>query len=289
MEGSRLPPTSTSTSNATATNNKENPGDPSSTWHRPTNSLPHLPSSASQVSSPPPHFRKHSLNLFPTLSSASSPPPPDDPIPEIETYVVHVPRDQVYWTPPPENARIVERRLNSDPGKKKKRICSKRLMWLFIAVIVIGFIICAIALIVRFVFKPEPPVFDVKKLANSRHFEIMLTSKNPTSNMWVTYKGLVSLTYKNKNLCQGNFPELSQAVYGFDTVNLTLDGYKNAAALPPEAISLVLTMDLNAGYGTGLVKRNKKVAVTCDVMVKGLLDAKEVEIVSESCESEFTI
>lgn len=95
--------------------------------------------------------------------------------------------------------------------------------------------------------------------------------------------------YKNKNLGQGNFPELSLAVSGSHTVNLKLEGSKNAAVLPPEVVSLVLTMGLNAGFGTGLVKRDKEVAVTCDIKVKGLVDdAQKVEIVSESCESEFT-
>ncbi|CAA7020557.1 unnamed protein product [Microthlaspi erraticum] len=286
MEGPRQPPASTST--ATANDNQNQPGETSSTWHRPTNSLPHVPSSdPSQVSSPPLHLRKHSLNLFPALSSCS---PPHDPTPEIETYVVQVPRDQVYWTPPPENATIAEqRRMNSEPGKKKKRLCSRKLVWFFIAVVVMGFIICGIALIVRFVvFKPKPPFIHVKKLWKSRHLEIMLTSKNTASNMWVTYKGLVSLTYKNKNLGQGDFPELSQAVNGFNTVSLKLDGSKNEDVLPPEAVSLLLTMELNANYGSGLLKRKRKVAVTCDVKVKGLLDVVEIEIVSENCESEFT-
>ncbi|CAL9228523.1 unnamed protein product [Arabidopsis halleri] len=263
MEGPPLPPTSTSTDN----DNENKTGNAPPTWHRPTTSLPQLPSSGSQVSSPPQHLRNHSLNLSPHLSS-SSPPPPPDPIPAIETYVVQVPKDQVYWTPPPDNARIVERRRNSELGRNNKRFCSKRCIWLFIS--------------------PEPPVFNVKKFEKSRHFEIMLTSKNPTSTMWVTYKGLVSLTYKNKNLGQGNFPELSLAVSGSHTVNLKLEGSKNAALLPPEVVSLVLTMGLNAGFGTGLVKRDKEVAVTCDIKVKGLLDAQKVEIVSESCESEFT-
>ncbi|CAD5330422.1 hypothetical protein AtNW77_Chr4g0319711 [Arabidopsis thaliana] len=285
MDGPPLPPTSTSTSTSINDNENKTGNDPS-TWHRPTSSLPQFPSSASQVSSPPQHLRNRSLNLSPHVSPSS--PPPPDPIPEIETYVVHVPRDQVYWIPPPDNARIVERRRNSDPGRNNKSFCSKRCIWLFISVIVIGFIICAIALIVGFIFKPEPPVFNVKKLEKSRHFEIMLTSKNPTSTMWVTYKGLVSLTYKNKNLGQGNFPELSLAVSGSHTVNLKLDRSMNAAVLPPEVVSLVLTMGLDAGFGTGLVKRAKEVAVTCDIKVNGLLDAHKVEIVSESCESEFT-
>ncbi|KAL1190323.1 NDR1/HIN1-like protein 13 [Cardamine amara subsp. amara] len=285
MERSTLPPTSTSTAN----DNENKHGDPPSTCHRPTSSLPQLPSPASQVSSPPNHFRNHSLNHFPHLSSSSSPPPPPpDPIPEIETYVVQVPRDQVYWTPPPENAKILERRRNSEPTRKNKRFCSKRCKLFFIAAIVIGVLICLITLIVGFLFKPEPPVFNVKKLGKPHHFEILLTSKNPSSDMWVTYKGLVSLTYKNKNVGQGNFPELSLAVSGSHTINLELEGSKNAALLPPEVVSLVLTMELNAGFGTGLVKRAKEVAVTCDVKVKGLLDAHKVEIVSESCESEFT-
>lgn len=75
---------------------------------------------------------------------------------------------------------------------------------------------------------------------------------------------------------------------GFNTVSLKLEESKNEAVLPPEAVSLVLTMELNAKYGSGLLKRIRKVAVTCDVKVKGLLDAVEVEIVSENCESEFT-
>ena len=46
-------------------------------------------------------------------------------------------------------------------------------------------------------------------------------------------------------------------------------------------------MELKADYEAGPVKKNKEVVVTCDVKVKGLLDAKKVEIVSENCESEF--
>ncbi|KFK30547.1 hypothetical protein AALP_AA7G276200 [Arabis alpina] len=257
MEEPRVPPTST------ANDNKDKPaGDPPSTSHRPTNSLPHIPTPTSQVSSPPPHFRQHSLNLFPSLSSS---PPPPDPTPEIDTYVVQVPRDQVHWTPPPENATIVER------------------------LVVIGVIMCAVALIIRSVYKPEPPAFDVKKFVKSQQYEIMLTSKNPTANMWVTFKGLVSLTYENQILGQGNFPEMSQPTRGFDAIDLKLDSSKNVdIVLPLDVVSLVLTMKLNAGYGTGLVKRTKEVVVSCDIKVNGLLDAEgDVEIVSESCESAF--
>ncbi|CAN8328633.1 unnamed protein product [Cochlearia groenlandica] len=285
MERPHLPPTSTSIS-------IDKPDDPSSTWHRPTNSLPHdLPSPlTSHVTSPPPPLhRQHSLNLFPTLESCSPPPPPPpDSIPE--TYVVQVPRDQVYWTPPSENAKIVERRMNSEPREKNKRFCSKRLIWFLVAIFVIGFIICAIALIIRFVFKPQPLVFDVKKLTKSRYFDIMLTSKNPTSNMWVTYKGLVSLTYKNnkKIIGQGSFQEMSQAVYESDIVILKLDRSNNTTLQPIEPVSLVLMMELSARYGTGLVKRHKEVTVSCDVKVKGLLDAMDVEIMSHRCDSVFT-
>ena len=122
-----------------------------------------------------------------------------------------------------------------------------------------------------------------------------MRAENPTSNMGVSYvmkpNGVVSLTYKNKRLGRGKFPKMFQAASGSDKVNVKLDGSTKNAVMPPrgskQAVSLVLKMELKADYEAGPVKKNKEVVVTCDVKVKGLLDAKKVEIVSENCESEF--
>lgn len=103
--------------------------------------------------------------------------------------------------------------------------------------------------------------------------------------------GVVSLTYKNKSLGRGTFPGLSQAASGSDKVNVKLNGSTKNAVVQPRGSKLplvmMLKMELNAEYEAGPVKRNKGVVVTCDLKVKGLLDAKKVEIVSENCESEF--
>jgi len=103
--------------------------------------------------------------------------------------------------------------------------------------------------------------------------------------------GVVSLTYKNKSLGSGKFPGLSQAASGSDKVNVKLNGSTKNAVVQPrgskQPVVLMLNMELKAEYEAGPVKRNKEVVVTCDVKVKGLLDAKKVEIVSENCESEF--
>ncbi|ESQ46126.1 hypothetical protein EUTSA_v10000276mg [Eutrema salsugineum] len=286
MEGPRLPPSATAHES-----DDDKPDDPPSVWHRPTSSLPALPSQ----DPPPHHWRNHSLNLSPLLATPPPSLPPPDSIPELETYVVQVPRDQVYWTPPPEHAKYVEKRRNI-PKKNKKNGCSKRLMWFFIILVVFGCLLGAITLILHFAFSPTLPVFAVERLTiKPSNFEVTLRAENPTSNMGVSYlmkkNGVVSLTYKNKSLGRGKFPKMSQAASESNKVNVKLDGSTKNAVLPPrgskQPVSLVLMMELKAEYEAGPVKKNKEVLVTCDVKVKGLLDAKKVEIVSENCESEF--
>lgn len=169
-------------------------------------------------------------------------------------------------------------------------------MWFFIILLVFGFILGAITLILHFVFSPALPVFAVERITvKPSNFEVTLRADNPTSNMGVSYtmkkNGVVSLTYKNKSLGRGKFPKMSQAASGSDKANVKLDGSTKNAVMPPrgskQPVTLVLTMELEAEYEAGPVKKNKEVVVTCDVKVKGLLDAKKVEIVSENCESEF--
>ncbi|CAH2061536.1 unnamed protein product [Thlaspi arvense] len=286
MEGPRLPPSATAHES-----DDDKPDDPPSAWHRPTSSLPSLPSQ----DPPSHHWRNHSLKLSPTPTTPLPSLPPPDSIPELETYVVQVPRDQVYWTPPPEHAKYVEKR-RSNPEKNKKNGCFKRLMWFFIILLVFAFILGAITLILHFAFSPALPVFSVEGLTvKPSNFEVTLRADNPTSNMGVSYLmkkgGLVSLMYKNKSLGRGKFPKMSQAASGSDKVDVKLDGSTKNAVMPPrgskQPVSLVLMMELKAEYEAGPVKKNKEVVVTCDVKVKGLLDAKKVEIVSENCESEF--
>ncbi|KFK32835.1 hypothetical protein AALP_AA6G293300 [Arabis alpina] len=286
MEGPRLPPSATSHES-----DDDKPDDPPSVWHRPTSSLPALPS----LDLPPHHWRNHSLNLSPVPTTPFSSLPPPDSIPELETYVVQVPRDQVYWTPPPEHAKFLEKRRNN-PEKNKKSGCSKRLMWFFIILVLFGLTLGALILILHFVFNPALPVFAVEKFSvKPSNFEVTLRADNPTSNMGVSYmmkkNGVVSLTYKDKSLGRGKFPRLSQVASGTDRIHVKLEGSTKNAAMPPRGsklpVSLVLKIELKADYEAGPVKRNKELVVTCDVKVKGLLDAKKVEIVSENCESEF--
>ncbi|VVB07386.1 unnamed protein product [Arabis nemorensis] len=286
MEGPRLPPSA-----AAHESDDDKPDDPPSVWHRPTSSLPSLP-----FQDPPPHhWRNHSLDFssIPTTPLSSLAPP--DSIPELETYVVQVPRDQVYWTPPPDHAKYVEKR-RKNPEKNKKSGCSKRLMWFLIILIAFGFILGAITLVLHFAFNPALPVFAIEKFSFvPSNFEVTLKAENPTSNMGVSYmmrkNGVVSLTYKDKSLGRGKFPRLSQVAMGSDKISLKLNGSTKNAAMPPSGsklpLSLVLKIELKAEYEAGPVKKNKEAAVTCDVKVKGLLDAKKVEIVSENCESEF--
>ncbi|CDY66772.1 BnaCnng52290D [Brassica napus] len=221
MEGPRLPPSATFHES-----DDDKSDDPPSAWHRPTSSLSALPSQ----DPPPHHWRNHSLNLSPILATPPRSLPPPHSIPELETYVVQVPRDQVYWTPPPEHAKYVEERRNN-PEKNKRNGCSK--------------------------------LFAVKRLTvKPSNIEITLRAENPTSNMRPGTreipKDVPSGVWIRQRQCKAQWVDQER--------RYATSGIKTTA---------------------GPVKKNKEVVVTCDVKVKGLLDAKKVEIVSENCESEF--
>ncbi|XP_010526649.1 PREDICTED: uncharacterized protein LOC104804156 [Tarenaya hassleriana] len=282
MEGPRLPrPPST-------IHEDDKPDDPSSAFHRPTSSLPDLLSGSGSPSSS--HWRQNSLNFLPSPTPPHDPPP--EPIPEVETYVVQAPKDQVYWVPPPEHANIAQQRRK--PERKKKGGRCKRLAWFSIILVVLGIIMGFVGLIVNFVFRPVQPIFNVYKFAvksNQSHvvsYGITIRAENPTSNMGVEYTegDIVSISYEGKNIGSGKFPKLTQSAYGSDPVHLKLDASKNAA-LPKskQSVKLILSADLKAEYGVGPLRWKEEVTVTCNVNVKDLND----HIESQRCETEFIL
>ena len=159
-------------------------------------------------------------------------PPPSHPL---ETYVVQVPKDQIYRVPPPENARIVEsyRKAAAKPGRNKKRPCLKYLIWIVIALVVIGVMIGVTLTVLYHSFTPKAPVFYVSKLhvkqfkdGSPPKYDVTLKVKNPNENMGINYGSVddAKLTFWTKTLGWGQFPSLYQNRGDSNAVHVKLNG-----------------------------------------------------------------
>ncbi|PQM42818.1 hypothetical protein Pyn_34944 [Prunus yedoensis var. nudiflora] len=75
------------------------------------------------------------------------------------TYIVRVPKDQIYRVPPPEHATIVERHRNPGVNKKCCSYCC-----LGIIAFIILFIITLVAVILTMLAKSGDPKFSVERV-----------------------------------------------------------------------------------------------------------------------------
>ncbi|CAL5365416.1 unnamed protein product [Camellia sinensis] len=232
-------------------------------------------------------------------SSMSPPPPP----PSSETYIVQIPRDQVYRIPPPENARIVE--TYRDPQKSKGRCGGKCCLWILISTVVLAVLIGITVAIVHSFFNPKTPEFSVtkvlvknpKKQAHAHpSYEISLKANNPNEKMSVVYEkgGKASLSFTKKQIASGKFPSLTQDAKDSTNVHLTLAG--SSAMLPSEVeksmkstklklpVSLSLMINVPVKL-KGSMETSKDLTVTCDFKVSTLASGTNVS--SQKCETKF--
>ncbi|XVF17219.1 hypothetical protein REPUB_Repub10bG0100800 [Reevesia pubescens] len=168
-------------------------------------------------------------------------PPPGHPL---STYVVQVPKDQIYRVPPPENIRIVEsyRQAAKAPAKNKKRPCPKYLIWIAIVLVVIGVMIGVILTVIYYSFTPKAPVFSVSKLHVQQHkdgspptYDVTLKVKNPNEKMGIKYGSVdadAKQTFWTKTLGFGQFPSLHQNAGDSNVVHVKINGPKSQT-MPP--------------------------------------------------------
>jgi hypothetical protein len=166
------------------------------------------------------------------------PPPPPPLAFHSETYVIQVPKDQIYRIPPPENALIAERlRKPGKRNKKKSRRCSFCLLLTGVILVVLALIGIAIATL-YFVFNPKGPSFSVvqalvknpKSSSTHKHsqpgYEISLRVKNPNEFMGIYYRsgGVATLSFKGKKIAKGKFPRSYQDMKKSTKIKVVLKG-----------------------------------------------------------------
>ncbi|XP_058761506.1 NDR1/HIN1-like protein 13 [Vicia villosa] len=243
------------------------------------------------------------------MEERASPPPPPPPqyydskpqLPDIGhgTYVVQVPKDQIYRIPPPENARIAE--LHRKPPTKetnRTRCCCIVFIIIFLAIVIlIGGVLGGLF---SMVLTPTDPKFSIQHfLLQSKprsQYKITIQAQNPNTNVDILYTegGDVSLSLKNKKIASGDYPSFSQANLNSTNFDVTLKS--STTKLPKEVeeskkndkkkvrVTFSLSINVQAQMKLSLLQSGSMTyKVTCRVTVNSL--AKTTKVVSQECET----
>ena len=221
------------------------------------------------------------------------------------TYVVQVPKDQVYRVPPPENAQIAESHKKSPPNKEAKTSrCCLCCVLFFIIFLVLAILLGAVlGGLFSMLLTPEDPKFSItsfKVVETKPHpkYDVTLEVHNPNSDVGILYngKGHVSLSLRRQeNIASGAYPTFRQDSHDTTTFGLTLTS-SSKAGLPKEveesvrndkkkvSVTFSLAIHALAHMKMGLLRSGTmKFDVTCKVKLDTL--AKTTHVLSQQCET----
>ncbi|XP_008782129.2 NDR1/HIN1-like protein 13 [Phoenix dactylifera] len=265
---------------------------------------------------PPPPGPEPTTTTTPTDTTDGRPslPPaapanPNPPPRPTETYVVQVPKEQIYRVPPPENAKIVEQYRNNHIDRRQRRPIVPCLKWAIGIALVLGILAAIIAIIYLLVVRPADPSFSVIRLVlknpNPRagslipkpEYDLTMRVENPSLRMGYSYGagGKAILAHQGANIAVGKTQALDQGYENTTTFHLVLQGshivlpkqIQSSLQGSKDVIPMSLMIEFSVGKTIGgMVMGSKSMDVACDIEVSGL--AKEARVVSQECETKFT-
>ncbi|MCD9639759.1 hypothetical protein HAX54_024480 [Datura stramonium] len=213
------------------------------------------------------------------------------------TYVVQVPKDQIYRVPPPENALIVENHRNQNQRRSSRSCCcccSDRCICV-VVLVVVGIIIGLVIGLTKLFSKHDDPQFSVKqvlvkKLQENQSdkrpqyvYNVTIEAKNPNQRSEISYNykgnGDISLYFKQKKIGHGDFPYLEQDPKSSMVIEVIL-GNGEIDKLPEEVkrsmnstnskqrLSLSISMDVPIKFKVWRISsRNRNIRVSCSLTV----------------------
>ncbi|XP_059318646.1 NDR1/HIN1-like protein 13 [Lycium ferocissimum] len=259
---------------------------------------------------PPAGNGKNNIKKLSTATSLRLAPPSDR---SSDTYVVQIPRDQVYRVPPPENAKIVESHRTPDNNFQRKRkfgCCC----WILLGLLVFGIIIGVTIGVIHVLYIPKCPNFSVvgvnfknvtdpssghgQKNQPQQHpkFDIDLKVNNVNERMDVSFgEGKTNFVFKKHDIGQGKYPSNSQKAKGTNNVHLNLDVGSNGK-LPSDLLKsleddkkpIVMTLMINhvpMEIKSWVKILKKDLTITCDFDVQDL--TKKSKIMPNECITDF--
>lgn len=95
---------------------------------------------------------------------------PEDPTapPKVfQTYVIKVPKDQIYRLPPPENSHLFESYSRRSSQSRRRRSCCRCIAWTLLALVLLLVLLAIAAAVLYLVFQPKIPSYSLDKLSIS--------------------------------------------------------------------------------------------------------------------------
>ncbi|XP_059315006.1 NDR1/HIN1-like protein 13 [Lycium ferocissimum] len=157
------------------------------------------------------------------------------PVPTPGTYVVQVPKDQIYRYPPPGNARHYE----SLTKRKPHRSCCCRCLCYTFSLLLILIIALGITVgVLYLIFRPESPKYSISDFTIknfnltsssspvSPQFNVTVRAENPNNKIGVYYRKGSSMTvvYSDVSLCNGELPAFYQPTNNVTVFKTALKG-----------------------------------------------------------------
>ncbi|XP_019183650.1 PREDICTED: uncharacterized protein LOC109178471 [Ipomoea nil] len=212
-----------------------------------------------------------------------------------ETYVVQIPRDQVYRVPPPENAKIVEGYQEMRSTNKKDTRLRKCCFWFLVPLVVLGILIGTIVGSINAMYTPKSPKFSIaaiqyKKSARHPTFHISLHVHNINQRMKVSFGdgGKSSLVFKNRVIGKGKYPSVSVKPKKSTDVDLKMvaklsgDLRKELNGRRKKLMALKISVPMEiSSWAKG---KKKDISIKCVFKVGSL--AKSTDL-SEECQADF--
>uniref|UniRef100_A0A803KLX4 Late embryogenesis abundant protein LEA-2 subgroup domain-containing protein n=2 Tax=Chenopodium quinoa TaxID=63459 RepID=A0A803KLX4_CHEQI len=222
------------------------------------------------------------------------------------TYIIQVPKDQIYRVPPPENAGIVEKYRNPVQNNQsgRRRRCA---YWCLSIFLVVAFIVSVIVCVHHFTLSPKNPDFSIKRVIiknpppsskknASPKLQVSLETTNPNSVNDIGYgQGNATLVYKGKAIGHGSYPALVNEGSGkSDSVDVVL-AVSSKGGLPKELVSqshnnknrkkplpFNLLFNIPLKLKTWLFTKKIDVKVGCKFEVSSV--GEKIKILSQKCD-----
>lgn len=253
------------------------------------------------LSPPPMADRVHPADSpRPSTSDSNKPPSPPP-----GTYVIQLPKDQIYRVPPPENAHRFQ--LYTRRKHRRTRCCSC-FFWLLgiltLLIVLLGIAVAVFYLVVR----PKSPNYSIDAIAISGLnltasssaaispvFDLTVRADNPNKKIGIYYLtgSSVQIYFSNEKLSDGVLPDFFQPSNNVTVFRSSVRGSgvnlsstaKNALIDSRKRSAVALKVEIRAPIKLkiGSVKTWKmRVKVICDVTVDQLTAA--AKIVSKNCD-----
>lgn len=221
------------------------------------------------------------------------------------TYVIQIPKDQIYRVPPPENADRIKRLSRSRKSRSTSCCCFRFCCGSLLLVILL---LAIAAGVFYLVFRPKSPKYSVDGVSInglnltspssvvSPRLDVEVTADNPNDKIGIYYEkgSSVEVYYKDVSLCDGVLPHFYQPRNNVTVFKTALKGssieltssVRNelvAAQTSGKTVPLKVNLKVPVRIKVGSVKTwTIKVKVRCDLTVDKL--TSQSKIVSKDCD-----